>query len=97
MVFIMPYEELVIQVMDRVIKLANSQVSRKMWYKVKNVTPRNPKYNGKRGRHTHNAILITVVVHILRELGFKVMKRYWAKGTKTKYYFLIDLDELMNS
>ena len=93
----MPYEELVIQVMDKVIQLANSQVSRKMWYKVKNVCPRNPKYNGKRGRHTHNSILITVVIHILRELGFKVRKKKWSSGSSFRYYFLIDLDELMNS
>jgi len=93
----MPYEELVIQVMDRVIKLANSQVSRKMWYKVKNVTPRNPKYDGKRGRHTHNAMLTTVVVHVLRELDFKVIKKTRREGKTYQYYFLIDLDELMNS
>jgi len=97
MVFIMPYEELVIQVMDRIIQLANSQVSRKMWYKVKNVTPRNPKYNGKRGRHTHNAMLTTIVIHVLRELGFEVKKKIRREGKVYQCYFLIDLDDLMSS
>ena len=93
----MPYEELVIEVMDKVIRLANSQVSRKMWYKIKNVCPRNPKYDGKRGRHTHNSVMKTVIIHILRELGFKIRKKKWCSGYGYQYYFLIDLDELMNS
>jgi len=97
MVFIMPYEELVIEVMDKVIQLANSQVSRKMWYQVKNVCPKNPKYNGKRGRHTYNPIMRAVIVNVLRELGFKVIKKEWSRGRMYRHYFLIDLDELMNS
>ena len=93
----MTYEEIVVEVMDKVIRLANSQVSRKMWYKVKNLCPKNPKYNGKRGRHIHNSMLTTVVVHVLRELDFKVIKKTRREGKTYQYYFLIDLDELMNS
>jgi len=68
-----------------------------MWYKVKNLCPKNPKYNGKRGRHIHNSMLTTVVVHVLRELDFKVIKKTRREGKTYQYYFLIDLDELMNS
>ena len=99
MVIIMPYEELVIQVMDKIVRLANSQVSRKMWYKVRNVCPENPKYCDRRrgtrgGYHRYHPVLVTVVVHILRELGFKVVKRKNMGRTKCWYYFLIDLDDL---
>ena len=93
----MPYETIVIEVMDKVIKLANSQVSRRMWYQVKNVCPDDQKYIDKRGYYRYHPILVTVVVHVLRELGFKIRKKAYGGRGKSQYYFLIDLDDLMNS
>ena len=93
----MPYETMVIEVMDRVIQLANSQVSRRMWYQIKNACPYNSRYIDSKGRCRVPTVTITIVVHILRELGFKVRRKYWAKGKTSKYYFLIDLEDLMNS
>ena len=88
MVFIMSYEELVIQVMDKIVRLANSQLSRKMWYKLRCVCP-----DYRKRRPSRNAAQKTVVKNILKDLGFRVVKKEWSRGVYC-YYFLIDLDDL---
>ena len=93
----MTYEKIVVEVMDRVIRLANSQISRRMWYQVKNVCPEYQKYIDKRGYYRYHPVLVTVVVHVLRELGFKIRKKKYGRWRKSSYYFLIDLEDLMNS
>jgi len=102
MVFIMSYEELVIQVMDKIVHLANTQVSRKMWYQVKHACPDNPKYIDKRrgsrgGYFRYHPALVTVVLHVLRELGFKIRKTSYGRYRRSSYYFLLDLEDLMKS
>jgi len=87
----MSYRDLVVDVMDRVIKLANSQVSSKMWYKLRCVCP-----DYRKGFPSRNSTMKTAIISILRELGFKVVKREYNKGRVYRYYFLIDLNELLS-
>jgi len=79
--------------MDKIVELASRQVSRRYTYPLKAIYPDYFLIKHKARLMRYNAMLIQLAVHVLRELGFRLMKKTSARSSTRTWHIIIDVED----